>query len=167
MEHWYLIYTKKGREQVATEQLQRQGFCVYLPRIELQRRRRGQWRPVIEPLFPRYLFLQINPDRDSMAPIRSTIGVSSIVRFGTSPCEVPPTVIDYLKQREDRQSGVIPSERPALVPGQRVEIATGPFAGLQAIFQQPKGSDRALILLDLLGKQNRLTLHQNDLIPVG
>lgn len=165
MERWYLIFTKPGREKVAAEQLQRQEFCVYLPRIEVQKRKRGQWRPVIEPLFPRYLFLQINPNRNSMAPIRSTIGVSSIVRFGTSPCEVPTKVIDYLKQREDQQSGVIPPERPALMPGQRVEIATGPFSGLQAVFMQPKGSDRALILLDLLGKQNSLVLHQNSLIP--
>jgi transcriptional antiterminator RfaH len=78
--------------------LRRQAFDTYLPLIRLPKRRRGKWEEVIEPLFPRYLFLHIDASVVSVAPIRSTRGVVGLVRFGEMPVPVPEAVIDFLRR---------------------------------------------------------------------
>jgi transcriptional antiterminator RfaH len=42
--------------------------------------------------------------------------------------------------------------------GDRVSITEGPFEGLAAIFQEPSGERRALILLELMGTTTRLQI---------
>jgi transcriptional antiterminator RfaH len=40
-----------------------------------------------------------------------------------------------------------------------VRISEGPFAGLEAIFEQKlKGSERVAVLLEILGRQTRIVL---------
>jgi hypothetical protein len=38
-----------------------------------------------------------------------------------------------------------------------VTVTHGPFAGLEGVFVAERGADRVLILLDILGKANRIT----------
>ncbi len=166
MQRWFVVFTKPRREQEAAEQLRNQGFELFLPLLEQQKRRRGQWTVVIEPLFPRYLFLCVDPDQVSVAPVRSTLGVSGFVRFGGVMSELPQSVIDYLKGRCAPGSELIQPQRSRFVSGDQVEIVEGPFAGITAIFQQQRGEDRALILVELLGKANRLTILTDLLTPV-
>ena len=58
------------------------------------RRRKCAW--VEEPLFPRYLFVGAT-DEQSWAPVRSTVGVASMVRFGGQVTEVPLKLIVGLR----------------------------------------------------------------------
>lgn len=81
--HWYLAHSKPGQEEVAKTNLERQGYTVYLPLCNLFRRRMGRRLAVIGPLFPRYLFIQLESGVDDWRPIRSTKGVAALVRFGT------------------------------------------------------------------------------------
>ena len=57
--------------------------------------RRRKWTWVEEPLFPRYLFVWAT-DEQSWAPVRSTVGVTSLVRFGGQVAEVPLKLIEGL-----------------------------------------------------------------------
>ena len=61
MHHWYVIQTKPRQESVAIENLERQGYAAYCPKMAQakRRRQRQRWQKVIEPLFPRYLFVQL------------------------------------------------------------------------------------------------------------
>jgi transcriptional antiterminator RfaH len=79
--HWLLAYTKPRQETLAEENLRRQGFEVICPQLRVQKLRRRKWTWVEEPLFPRYLFVGA-ADQQSRAPVRSTVGVASLVRFG-------------------------------------------------------------------------------------
>ena len=56
--NWFAVYTKPRQEQVALENLERQGFRCFLPMAVNPYQRRSQRMPRIEPLFPRYLFLK-------------------------------------------------------------------------------------------------------------
>ena len=47
--------------------------------------------------------------------------------------------------------------------GDKVRLMAGPFAGIEAVFDMPRGEDRAQVLLELLGKVQRLTVNQDDL----
>src|SRR5450759_2270221 len=93
---WYAVCCKPRQEAVAEENLLRQGFHVYLPRIRIRQRRRGQWLDAVEVLFPRYIFIRIDPLRRTTAPVRSTRGVIGLVRFGGQPAVVPDSVMEAL-----------------------------------------------------------------------
>ena len=82
---WYAVCCKPRQESVAEDNLLRQGFHVYLPRIRIRQRRRKQWLDAVEVLFPRYVFIRIDPLRRSTAAVRSTRGVVGLVRFGGQP----------------------------------------------------------------------------------
>jgi len=159
---WYLIYTKPRQENLARENLNRQGFVTYLPIAQRTRRRNGRYINIIEPFFPRYLFIQLNTDTDNWAPIRSTVGVSQMVRFGGIPAVLPDDLITYLKQNDDSNGLQLQRQRD-MSPGDRIEIVNGPFVGYQGIYQQQKSAERVAILLDIAGKNAALTLSVHDL----
>ena len=151
---WYLVYTKPLAERSAQENLQRQGFTTYLPRLRQLMRRRQRWVESIGPLFPRYLFLQLDGARQSLRPVHSTVGVSSIVRSGMRCAVVRDEVVADLRSRADPRSGLHRLQTAArFTRGTRVRIAAGPFYGINGIFERADGAGRVTILLNLLGQQ--------------
>lgn len=63
MKHQYAVHAKPRQEGVANDNLERQGYVTYLPKILVRKRRRDKWVKLVEPLFPRYLFIQVNPEQ--------------------------------------------------------------------------------------------------------
>ena len=57
---WYAVHTKPKQENRALENLQNQGFECFLPLLEVEKIRRGKVQKVVEPMFSRYLFIQLN-----------------------------------------------------------------------------------------------------------
>jgi transcriptional antiterminator RfaH len=167
LENWYAIHTKPRQELKAEEHLQHQAFETYLPRIKELRRYRNKWRNVVAPMFPRYLFISLELGRDNIYAIRSTRGVSGLVRFGKYPKPVPHGVINFLKYTADQETGIHIPDRPLLEKGDGVTVLDGPFGGLQGIFQAVKGEERVIILLDILGKSNTVTLKRDLVLPTG
>jgi transcriptional antiterminator RfaH len=163
MQHWYTVHTKPRQEETAEVNLQRQGFQVYLPRIQLARHKQGRWRDCIEPLFPRYLFIQADCDTVNLAPVRSTRGVSGLVRFGHKMIAVPDEIIAGLQELEDPQAGLVVPASPHFQCNDPVTILHGPFAQMQGIFQGTKGEERALILLECLGQLSTVTVSKHNL----
>ena len=158
VERWYAVCCKPRQESVAEENLLRQGFRTYLPRISMRQRRRGRWVETVEVLFPRYIFIHVDPERRSMASVRSTRGVTGLVRFGGQPAVVPDVVMDALKRREDVASGMHMDDRPAFSAGDAVKLVDGPLAGMEGVFTEKDGDKRVIILLELLGKANKISI---------
>jgi len=161
MDCWYSVFCKPRQETVAEENLQRQGFHVYLPRIRTRHRRRGQWVGAVEAFFPRYLFIRIDPLRRSTATVRSTRGVVSLVRFGREPAVIPDTVIGALLQREDAASGLHLDNRSSICAGDPVKLVDGPLAGMEGIFAAENGEQRVTVLLEFLGKTNKISVSRD------
>ena len=154
MKNWYAVQTKPRQEATAEHNLQRQGFTTYLPKILLRKRRRDKWTKVVEPLFPRYLFIQVDPGEHSLAPVRSTLGVAGLVRFGHHLEPVPDSIIDYLRQAENPDTHQHHADDWPQQRGDAVRILEGPFAGLGGIFQAATSEQRAMVLIELLGRHN-------------
>ena len=93
MSPWHAVLCKPRREALAEANLRNQGFDVYLPRMLRLRRRASRWEHRIEPLFPRYLFVNEGDSPRGLAPVRSTLGVSDLVRSAGAPVRVPPGVV--------------------------------------------------------------------------
>lgn len=161
MERWFAICCKPRQELVAQENLLRQGFHVYLPRIQLKKRQRGRWVDVIEVLFPRYIFIRVDPAKFNIAPVRSTRGVVGFVRFGGQPAVVADEVMSAIFRREDPNSGLHPDCHPLFSAGEPVRMVDGPFAGVEGVFVQEDGEKRVIVLLELLGKANKVRIDRD------
>lgn len=152
MLHWFAVLTKPRAEALAREHLARQGFECRLPRTRRLLRRADGMREIVEPLFPRYLFIRADPEAQDLGRVRSTRGVTALVRRGVEPARVPEPVIAALDARVDAGDGYVRLDPPALERGTAVRVTQGPFAGMDAVFQARTARDRVALLVRVLGE---------------
>jgi len=157
---WYLIKAKPGQTERAAQELRNQNYEVFCPSIQVERVRGGKRIQKTEPLFPGYLFIELSETDSNWRPIRSTRGVAYIVCFGNKPAVVPDQVVENLREREKVQE-----QRRDLAPKQPVIIDEGPFRHLNAIFLEYDGEKRAFLLLELLGRWQKLSLPLDTIRP--
>lgn len=150
---WYVVQSKPGQVERAAQELLNQGFEIFSPRITVERIRAGKRIEKVEPLFPGYLFIELSELNSNWRPIRSTRGVARILTFGDKPAVVPDDVVENLRDRL-RSEG----ELCSLEPQQPVRIEEGPFSNLNAVFLEYDGEKRAFLLLELLGRWQKLSL---------
>jgi len=151
---WLVVMTKPRMETAAKVHLERQGFVVYLPTwINLKRRSNG-WQKVKSAMFPRYLFAKPLNEEQSISPIRSTRGVSQLVRFGAEPAKAANGLIREIRRLEDL-SNAGGYQREPFKPGDEVCVMAGPFKGVSA---EVLSSDqqRVILLIQVLGKTQQL-----------
>ena len=163
---WYLIYAKPRQEKTAVDNLLRQAYEVYFPQIQVTRNRNSVRKVTIEPLFPRYLFIRLDAHTDNWAPIRSTLGVTALVRFGAEPARVPDAFVDYLKSRQNAE-GLHEWAQPALQIGSRARVVSGPLAGYEGILVTKSSRERVILLMDMVGTQVRTQLSPDQIEPVA
>jgi transcriptional antiterminator RfaH len=156
VQRWYLVHAKPAAEREAQLQLQRQGYHTYLPFALRRLRRRGRAIMQTVALFPRYLFVRLEEGRQSLTPVRSTFGVSNLVRFGNRCATVPEEIIRALQERADPHTGLHRLGVPALTRGTPVRIDGGAFAGLDGVFEREDGESRVVVLLRLLGEERQV-----------
>ena len=164
--HWYVIFSKPRQESAAKTHLERQGYATYLPMIRQVRKRRGRRVSIVGPMFPRYLFIQLDSRTDNWAPIRSTRGVTELVKFAHRPAQAPAALIQMLRSREDEEGiQVLPAED--YKPGGRVRITEGGLAGYEGIFLARTSRDRVAVLLEIMGKYARTNVEAAAIEPAG
>lgn len=164
-DRWFAVFCKPRREAVAEENLLRQEYCVYFPRICVRQRQRGQWVDVIEALFPRYVFIRLDPLLRSTSTVRSTRGVVGLVRFGGLPAVVPDAAMDSLIRRAGANSGLHdPFESQRFDSGDPIRVVDGPLSGMEGVFAQRDGEKRVVVLLDLLGKANQIRVNRDWIV---
>ena len=164
MKSWYLIYCKPQQERIARDNLDRQNYIVYLPLAPVRRRRKGRTVRIVDPLFPHYLFIYLSDQTDDWGPIRSTIGVSTLVRFGQVPAKIPDSLIEGLQVRED-SDGIQEITERRFKPGDRVRIAEGIMEGFEALFQCQKSNDRVILLLKVAENTAKIEIEANQIEP--
>ncbi|MGI9142171.1 MAG: transcription/translation regulatory transformer protein RfaH [Fluviibacter sp.] len=154
---WYLVQSKPRNEARALENLVRQGYETYLPLMEVERLQRGKLLKKMEALFPRYLFLHLEEGNDNWGPIRSTLGVAGLVRFGQAYAVVSDEVMAAVRERtQDIKKSLFES-------GDNVRVVSGPLLGLEGVFEIADGEQRSFVLLEFMQKQQRVSVSTADL----
>ncbi len=168
MLRWYLVHTKPSSEAIAQSHLSRQGYEVYLPRIVQPVRRSGRWRDRIVALFPRYLFVRLREGLQTLGPVRSSIGVSDVVKFGSQFATVPDPVVDDLQACADPVSGLHRIGLPVgMSVGSAVKIVMGPFDGIRGVLERTDGTERVVVLLELLGRSTSVQVPAGFVLACG
>jgi transcriptional antiterminator RfaH len=156
---WYVVQTQVNGEAKAAQNLQRQGYEVYLPRYLKRRHHARKMDFTAKPLFPRYMFVAVNMATQRWRSIQSTFGVTRLVCNGEDPAAMPDGVVAALKAREDDKGFVKLDLRPAFSPGDKVRVLAGAFMDNAGLFNGLADHDRVSILLDILGRKVRVLLH--------
>ena len=110
---------------------------------------------LLEALFPRYLFVFLEAGRSNWSAIRSTRGVSHLVRFGSLAASVPLALIEALAEQ--------PAQKKALFDaGVQLKVIDGPFIGFEAellrLYEVSDGEARVMVLMDILTRPQKIGL---------
>ena len=153
---WYLAQCKPNATHIAVRNLENQGFVSFLPLQEGTKRKGKGFQHQIFPLFPGYLFVQLDAAEGPWRKINSTRGIARLVRLGDKPSVVPDAIIAGLMARCD-EVGII-QDAGALAVGDRAEVTQGPFSGFVATIADVEANARIYILLDIMGQSTKVSI---------
>jgi len=156
---YYVCQTKTGRESVARDNLEKQGYPVYLPVLYRDARVDDYGDTVA--MFPGYVLMDLTVGVHDFAPIRSTPGVSGgVVHFGDTPAICPDIVVEEIRRMEA-------AAKPRVYrAGDRVRVKLEGYEFLEGDFTALSGYKRALILVNLLGRMTHMRIALDKLEPV-
>ncbi|MEW6243781.1 MAG: transcription termination/antitermination NusG family protein [Bacillota bacterium] len=152
--YWCAVKAKPQKEDFAASQLQHKGFEIFLPKIEVTRKRGSKSLKLLEPLFPGYLFVRLLLEPLVIQQVNWTPGVKYLICAGNTPVPVPEEAITLIRQRLNPQGYIVPGIQAQFPPGTRIAVRFGPFAGLVGIVERPAAKQsRVRVLLKLLQRQ--------------
>jgi transcriptional antiterminator RfaH len=158
MTRWYVVHTLPQSEARALWHLESQGFRCFLPRFHKIRRHARKSELVLAPLFPRYLFSELDLSATAWRAINGTRGVISLLANGPDPIPVRQGVVEALLAQCD-QGGAVPLSTIGLfTEGAKIRITSGPFTGQVGNVAEIPARDRVLVLLNFLGAPARIQL---------
>lgn len=149
MIRWYVVATRPSQEERATENLRRQGFDVWFPRVQRTRRRARRFDTVLCPLFPGYLFVRLDLGGDHWRPISSTFGVRRLICGDSGPCALPEGFVAELMSQ--CEGGILWDHVRRLEAGSKVRVVTGPFVDCIGTLICADSATRVRLLLSVLG----------------
>lgn len=150
---WYALQHKPAQGDRAVANLQNQDIACFYPKITVEKIRAGKRSKKLEPLFPGYLFVNLEQSDPMWAKLRSTRGILRVVSFNNKPAGIEDGVIEHIK---DGLNTI--ADQGGIKPGQAVEIEDGPFRGISAIFQAYDGEERAIVLISFMQKQQAISV---------
>lgn len=158
---WYVVHTRPQKEVLVAGLLQdRLTSSVFLPEV----RQKGRQGMVLRPLFPGYLFAQVELTQSPPSLVNGLPGVIRLLAGPDGPTPVEGATIEALEaecRRINAAGGLFATDLEA---GERVRLADGPLAGLEAVFVEPlPPGDRAAVLLQFLNRQNQVIVNLADL----
>ena len=142
--------------------LREQGYEVELPMLQSWARRAGQWARKESVMFPRYAFVRPSQPSQGVWAIRSTPGVTTLVKFGPVLACLRHDRLTALRQLLSSQAAALPKQ--PLQAGQHVVFAQGPLQGLNGIISSV-ASKRVTVMMTLLGQEQRVLASQDVLNP--
>ncbi|NIA69031.1 transcriptional activator RfaH [Pelagibius litoralis] len=164
MKHWYVAQTLVRAEETARLNLARQGFEPYLPRYWRERRHARRRDLVKAPLFPGYIFVQLDLEKAPWRSINGTLGVSQLICNGERPSAVAEGVVEAIRAREG-DDGLIQLQAPTFQKGEALRIVSGALADCFGFFEKMADQERVILLLDLLGRKVQVQAPLGAVVP--
>ena len=160
---WYAVQCLSNREFVAAAHLRNQGFTTFLPCQRKTRRHARKFDFVRRPLFPGYLFVQLDVARDRWRSVNGTFGVAKLVGNSEAPSAAPVGAVEAIRAACDGLDVI--RVGADIVPGDTVRVAWGPFSDLIGRLERLDGASRVCVLLELMGRRASVVLSREQIVP--
>lgn len=165
-ENWFAAQLKPNAIRIAQRNLDRQGIAHFAPRMMVARRQSGRILRRAEMVFPGYVFVQFDPAQPGWQAINGTQGIARLVVGDPHhPRPVPAGFMGPLLARCDADGVLVP--RAEFQVGDRVEMVDGPFATLVGRIEALDRDGRVRVMMDLLGRETRVTGRAAQLRRIG
>ena len=157
---WYVAHTRPRREKKLVEQCQRQSIATTLPCYSSAHKYRGKTVVFLKPLFPGYVFLQLEPvqkafvyQNDHVANLLEVFDQQTFQR----------QLHDILLALESRVGVRL---APAISAGTRVRIKVGPLQGIEGWVEDRHGMTTVLLRLDFINQAAAVKVDADWLEPI-
>jgi transcription antitermination factor NusG len=161
---WYAAIVRSRQEKIAAAGLNALGVPNFLPLTPELRQWSDRKQVVTLPLFPGYLFIRINPLKDSTLPILKVPGVVGLVRNNTGPLPIPANEINDI--RRVLAEGMRCSPHPFfLKEGDRARIVRGALAGLEGTLVRSNSETRFVVSVEMIQRSIAVNVSRQDVEP--
>jgi len=157
---WFVAHTKPRREKKLVEYCERQGFASTLPCFDSAHKYRGKTVVFRKPLFPGYVFLELEPGQQES--VRQNDIVANLL-----------DVFDQETFRRQLQDILLALESnlgvrlaPAIGEGMRVRIKGGPLEGLEGWVEQRYGMTTVLLRLEFINQAAAVKVDADMVMPI-
>lgn len=160
MKRWFVAHTKPRREKKLTEHCARNGLPATLPCYDSAHKYRGKTVVFRKPLFPGYVFLQLEPDQTQL--IWQNNHLANLLEvFDQETFEAQ--LKDILLALE---SGLGVRLAPAIGEGMLVRIRNGPLQGIEGWVEHRYGMSTVLLRLDFINQAAAVKVDASMLEPI-
>ncbi len=143
---WYAVYTRHQHEKGIACALAGKGFETFLPLYSTARRWKDRTKQLWLPLFPCYVFVHGNLERQ--LDIIVTSGVHSLVSSGGRPAAIPQSEIEAIRRALEQRLAAEP--HGFLRSGDWVRVKSGSLEGVEGILVRQKNLWRLVLSVELL-----------------
>ena len=158
MESWYLVVCKPKQEERAKTNLQNQGVEAFYPKLTTERLVKGRRTVKQTALFPNYLFVCLESKNGNFSAVKNTRGIGGFVSYGAQYQLVSTHIINQLKnERLHTNESLIPKA------GDVVSVNNDSFNNIQAIYKEPDGDLRSILLINLLNQKIEVSVDNKDI----
>jgi len=159
--HWYAIRTCSRHEKCVCKHLESRQIICFLPlHTAVHRWRNGCQARVETPLFPNYLFVEI--DLRDRLHVLEVPGILSLVGVGNKPVPLPDFEIQSLRSGLHQR---MYEPHAYLAVGQKVRIKSGPLENLTGVLVREGGGLRVVISVDLIKQSVAVEVDAEDVEP--
>jgi len=155
---WHVLYVKSRFERKVDQALKDISLESFLPQVESIRQWSDRKKTILKPLFPSYIFVNINSSLEFQKAL-SVNGACAYIRFGKEYARISEKEINQIKflvGDENVTDLVMDTELPKV--GDKKRIRYGPFTGLECEILKVGNVNKLIVQIDLLQKSITATI---------
>ena len=157
---WFVAHTKPRREKKVVEHCKRHGIAATLPCYSSAHKYRGKNVVFQKPLFPGYVFLQVESGRKDY--VRQSDHVANLLDVFDQET--------FQRQLQDillaLEANVGVRLAPSIGEGMRVRIKSGPLQGIEGWVERRSGMTTVLLRLDFINQAAAVKIDADALDPI-
>ncbi|OPZ24865.1 MAG: hypothetical protein BWZ02_02718 [Lentisphaerae bacterium ADurb.BinA184] len=158
---WTAAHVKPRAEKVTARYCAQHDVACYLP---LRRRAQRYQRRTVEtflPMFPGYLFVQLDEERKSVLLCsHKVVSVLAVTAGGEATLVQELRAVQCLEQAACHGQLTV---QPEIVPGRLVRVVSGPFKGMMGVVEKRNKQTRVSVNVDILGQSVSVDLDVEEL----
>ena len=159
---WFALRVKPRFEKTVASSARNKGYEEFLPLYQCRKRWSDRFQSVELPLFPGYIFCQLNPE--FRLPLLTIPGALHFIGIGRVPVPIENEEIAALQVA--MRSGLWAEPWPFLDVGQRVRLEEGPLAGLEGLLIEVRKEQRLIVSVTLLKRSVAVEIERDWVRPL-
>jgi transcription antitermination factor NusG len=159
---WFALRVKPRFEKSVATIARNKGYEEFLPLYQCRRKWSDRYQSVELPLFPGYVFCQLNSE--FRLPLLTIPGALHFIGVGRVPAPIDAEEIAALQAA--MRSGLWAEPWPFLSAGQRVRLEEGPLAGLEGLLIQIREKQRLVVSVTLLKRSVAVEIERDWVRPL-